>query len=130
MTIVLDSITNFIIFDSERAIRKSDKKERWQKIVLSAMKQSLRSYLPNIEIVNSLNEILNLDGRKILLEQNSEKKISGAKINHYEKYYFIFGPEGGLSKEEMNLFDEKYKLADNRLRTETAIIKCASLILE
>ena len=123
-------ITNFIIFDSERAIRKSDKKERWQKIVLSAMKQSLRSYLPNIEIVSSLNEILNLDGRKILLEQNSEKKISGIKINHYEKYYFIFGPEGGFTVDEMNLFDEKYKLADNRLRTETAIIKCASLILE
>lgn len=123
-------ITNFIIFDSERAIHKSDKKERWQKIVLSAMKQSLRSYLPNIEIVNSLNEILNLDGRKILLEQNSEKKISGVKINPEEKCFFIFGPEGGLSKEEMNLFDEKYKLADNRLRTETAIIKCASIIME
>ena len=51
-------ITNFIIFDSERSIHKSDKKERWEKIVLSAMKQSLRSYLPNITVINSLIEYL------------------------------------------------------------------------
>ncbi len=122
-------ITNFIVFDSERVIHKSNKKERWQKIVLSAMKQSLRSYLPNIDIVNSINEIYNLKGRKILLEQNSELKISSFK-NRDEKIYFIFGPEGGFAEAEMNLFNEKYRLAENRLRTETAIIKCASLITE
>ena len=53
-------ITNFIIFDSERSIHKSDKKERWEKIVLSAMKQSLRSYLPEIRIINSLKDVCNL----------------------------------------------------------------------
>jgi 16S rRNA (uracil1498-N3)-methyltransferase len=123
-------ITNFIIFDSRRVIHKSFKKERLQKIVLSAMKQSLRSYLPNMDAVNSLDEILSLDGRKILFEQNSEKNISELKVKKKEKYYFIFGPEGGFTNEEMNLFDEKYKLAENRLRTETAIIKCASIIME
>ena len=56
-------ITNFIIFDSVRAIHKSDKKERWEKIVLSAMKQSLRSYLPNITVINSLKDICKLEGR-------------------------------------------------------------------
>ncbi|RPI71922.1 MAG: 16S rRNA (uracil(1498)-N(3))-methyltransferase [Ignavibacteriales bacterium] len=121
-------ITNFIIFDSERAVHKSDKKERWQKIVLSAMKQSLRSYLPTINIINSVDEILELEGRKILLEQNSENQISELKINKNEKYFFIYGPEGGLTKEELNLFDEKYRLDENRLRTETAVIKCASII--
>ncbi|OGU72119.1 MAG: hypothetical protein A2V93_06045 [Ignavibacteria bacterium RBG_16_34_14] len=123
-------ITNFIIFDSERAMHKSDKRERWQKIVLAAMKQSLRSYLPNINVINSVNEILKLEGRKILLEQNSVNQISKLKINKNEKYYFIFGPEGGFTEEEINLFDEKYKLAENRLRTETAVVKCASIIVE
>lgn len=122
-------ITNFIIFDSERAIHKSIKKERWRKIVLSAMKQSLRSYVPKINAVNSLNEILKPDGRKILLEQTAGNKISSLEINKDEKYYFIFGPEGGFTKEEINLFNEKYKLTENRLRTETAVIKCASVIL-
>ena len=123
-------ITNFVIFDSERTIHKSDKKERWEKIVLSAMKQSLRSYLPEIIDVNSVEEIYNLEGNKIILEQNSGKKISELKINKDEKYYFIFGPEGGLANEELKLFDKNnfYTLAENRLRTETAIIKCASII--
>jgi 16S rRNA (uracil1498-N3)-methyltransferase len=123
-------VTNFIIFDSERSIHKSDKKERWEKIVLSAMKQSLKSYLPEITVINSLKDICNLEGNKIILEQNSEKKISGLKINLKEKYYFIFGPEGGFSNEELELFDKNsfYSLADNRLRTETAVIKCASIL--
>jgi len=123
-------ITNFIIFDSERAIHKSDKKERWEKIVLSAMKQSLRSYLPVIMGINSLKDIYNLKGNKIILEQNSEKRISEIKINPGEKYYFIFGPEGGLTNEEFELFDKDdfYTLAENRLRTETAVIKCASIL--
>jgi 16S rRNA (uracil1498-N3)-methyltransferase len=123
-------ITNFVIFDSERAIHKSDRKERWQKIVISAMKQSLRSYLPVIATVNSLTDIYNLKGNKIILEQNSEKKISELKMNREEKYYFIFGPEGGFTDDELGLFDKNdfYSLADNRLRTETAVIKCASLL--
>lgn len=123
-------ITNFIIFDSERAMHKSDKKERWQKIVLSAMKQSLRSYLPVIRVVHSLNEITKLDGEKIVLEQNSKQDIRNLKTDKSKKYYFVFGPEGGFTEDEMTQFDENnfYKLAYNRLRTETAIIKCASIV--
>ena len=121
-------ITNFIIFDSERTMHKSGKLDRWNKIVLSAMKQSLRSYLPNLEIINSIKDIFKYEGIKILLEQNCDKKISSLRINKNEKYFFIFGPEGGFTNEEQNLFDEKYNLAENRLRTETAIIKCASFI--
>ncbi len=45
-------ITNFIIFNSERAIYKSDKKGRWEKIVLSAIKHSLISYLPFLTVAN------------------------------------------------------------------------------
>jgi len=96
------------------------------------MKQSLRSYLPVITVINSLKDIYKIDGKKILLEQNSGKKISELKVNREEKYYFIFGPEGGFTNEELELFgkDDFYSLASNRLRTETAVIKCASLILE
>jgi RsmE family RNA methyltransferase len=53
-------------------------------------------------------------------------------LNSAENYYFIFGPEGGLSEKELNLFDanEIYNLTPYRLRTETAIVKCASMINE
>src|SRR5690606_8481092 len=73
-------ITNFIIFNSERTFHKSSKIKRWQKIVLSAMKQSLRSFLPSIIEINSVDEILKYDGRKILLEQTTSNKITSLEL--------------------------------------------------
>jgi 16S rRNA (uracil1498-N3)-methyltransferase len=123
-------IVHFIVFDSSKAIHKSNRLERWNKILLSAMKQSLLSYLPDLKIIPSLEEIKNLEAEKIVLEQTATKHIKDLNIEKQKKYFFIFGPEGGLSNEEMELFNEgsKFKLADNRLRTETAIIKCAAII--
>jgi 16S rRNA (uracil1498-N3)-methyltransferase len=121
-------ITNFLIFDSERTISKSNRSDRWNKILLSAMKQSLNSFLPKIELLN-FKDIFNLQGIKIGLEQTSQKKIKELELGLNDKYYFVFGPEGGISEKELNFFekDNLYKLAENRLRTETAIILAASL---
>lgn len=123
-------ITNFIIFDSDRAISKGDKTDRWNKIAIAAMKQSLQSYLPKIEYIKNLKLLSEKDGVKILFEQNSNNYFSELKLDENNKYYFIFGSEGGLTETELSNFDKQnfYKLADNRLRTETAIIKTASLI--
>lgn len=122
-------LTNFIIFDSERTISRANKIDRWNKILLSAMKQSLRSFLPKLEVHN-LNDIVNLPGIKIGFEQSSLNEAGSLKLDPDEIYYFIFGPEGGLSEQELNLFKEEnvFKISDNRLRTETAVISIASLI--
>ena len=123
-------ITNFIVYDAERSISKSAKIERWNKIILSAMKQSLRSFLPVISTSNSLKEICKLNGEKIIFEQNAEKSFIKFEVREGKKYYFIFGPEGGLTSKELGLFDKNkfHKLAENRLRTETAVVKCAALL--
>lgn len=123
-------ITHFIIYDSERTIPKGNKIERWEKILLSAMKQSLRSYLPDLLFLNSLRELKSMDGKIILLSQEAVPSFSNAHINENSNYYFIFGPEGDLTDEERNLFkgDEMFNLGNYRLRSETAIIKCASML--
>jgi len=123
-------ITNFIIFESERSYKKGEKSDRWNKILLSAMKQSLRSYLPSLTTTNSLKEIFKYPGDKIVFEQNSENSFNSLLIENEKEYYFIFGPEGGLSNEELNLVSSSahFKLADNRLRSETAIVTCAALL--
>jgi len=94
------------------------------------MKQSLRSFLPAITIIESLSEIADTDGKKIILSQEADQKFTGSLINNRDKYYFIFGPEGDFTEDEKNMFSEEdfYNLGDHRLRSETAIIKCASII--
>jgi 16S rRNA (uracil1498-N3)-methyltransferase len=123
-------ITHFIIFESRRTVAKGEKTDRWNKILVSAMKQSLRCHVPNLKVVNSVKEIFALNGGKIGFEQNSSNTIANLKIIPDINYYFIFGPEGGLDHDELELFNPEniYNLAENRLRTETAIIKAASLL--
>ena len=123
-------VTNFIIFESRRTIARGEKADRWNKILISAMKQSLRCYLPEIKVVNSIKEIFSLGGGKIGFEQNSTNRIDSLKIIPGINYYLVFGPEGGMDKDELELFNPEniYNLAENRLRTETAIIKAASLL--
>ncbi len=123
-------VTHFIIYDAERAVAKGSKTDRWNKIVLAAMKQSLRSFLPAIEISGGPDEIADRYGAKFVFEQNSSNGFYPDKIDDSEDSYFIFGPEGGLSEKELNLFkgDDIYKLSDTRLRSETAVIVCASYL--
>lgn len=120
-------ITNFIIFDSNRSVAKIKNVEKWNKTLLSAMKQSLRSYLPVITSIKGCKEFLNLNGEKIMFDQGGDKQFTKEVLND-NKQYFIFGPEGGFTNEELSLFSISYKLSDNRLRTETAVIKCASIL--
>lgn len=128
-------VTNFVIFNSSRTIPKGEKLDRWNKIALAAMKQSLRTYLPNIEYINSFEKIKSFEGNKIILEQKGNDSI----INYLrlvkdkfpsEKFYFIFGPEGGLSQNELNSISDCkiLTLTPNRLRAETAVIATATAI--
>lgn len=121
-------ITNFILFHSERSIPKKINRERVEKIFISAVKQSLQSWLPNVIYVNSTNEIASKDGDKIVFDQSSKVIFCADKVNVNNKSFFIFGPEGGLTKKEIETINTSqiYRLADNRLRTETAIIKAVS----
>jgi 16S rRNA U1498 N3-methylase RsmE len=77
-----------------------------------------------------LDELAPLDGEKIVFEQSSEDYFSRDKIKAEMHYLFIFGPEGDFTIDELGILNSSinYKLAENRLRTETAIIKAASLL--
>lgn len=137
-------ITNFIVFDSQRSVPKGDKIERWEKILLAAMKQSLRSWLPKIQYSKSISEIVKLDGTKILFDQNAQKTFQSFlqtfKVSHDRRdsqfsifnsqLFFIFGPEGGFTNGECRMLNEELtvRLTENRLRSETAIVTAASVL--
>lgn len=120
-------ITNYIIFDSQRSVSKVRNIEKWKKTMLAAMKQSLRPFLPVIETVNEIDDIIKLKGDKFVFDQNAKLRFD-RNCSIEGTCYFVFGPEGGLTEQELSGFEKVYSLSENRLRTETAVIKCASLI--
>lgn len=121
-------ITNFILFSSRFTLSKKAKPEKFQKTILAAMKQSLRAFLPQITSA-SFNEIIQFDGVKVIFEQNAKLDFDG-KADLDKPTYYLFGPEGGFDKNEIESVEQekRYSLSTNRLRSETAIIKCASLL--
>lgn len=128
-------ITNFIIFDSIRTVIKGAKIERWEKILIAAMKQSLRTWLPKVQYISSVSQIAAFPGKRVIFEQSAvlpfNKFLSQPQIaNKHDHLYFVFGPEGGFADEEIAMAKKCsfVKLTDNRLRSETAIISAASLI--
>ncbi len=128
-------ITNFLIINTERTIPKGEKLVRWNKISLASMKQSLRTYLPKIEYLKSLEKMNLFEGEKIVLDQNGDENLveylsTIRKDFSDKKFYFIFGPEGGLSQTEIaKVLDNKVlTLTPNRLRAETAVISTATAI--
>ncbi len=129
-------ITNFIVFDSKNTVAKGEKLERWQKILVSAMKQSLRSWLPKISYMKNVHNMMILDGEKIFFEQSALQSFQNyLSANHQQittNRYLIFGPEGGFSEEESKVMSAEcrvLRLTDNRLRSETAIITAAALLV-
>lgn len=127
-------ITNFFIYEAKRSTPKGMKIKRWEKLVLAAMKQSLRSYLPSVKKLESLSLLNNMPGIKVVFDQESDNLFVDfiKELNSIEKenLYLVFGPEGGLTEEELNSIDEKNicRLTMNRLRSETAIVAAVSIL--
>jgi 16S rRNA (uracil1498-N3)-methyltransferase len=123
-------ITKFILFNSEHTVSRAFNLERLNKIVLSAMKQSLRAYLPKIEVVNTIIEFNSFGCELILFDQSGSTRLSDYKFDQHKNYLMIFGPEGGFYEKEISELNNTsiLKLTDNRLRTETATVKAASII--
>ena len=126
-------ITNFIIYSPGKGSSRAPRLDRLEKIAIAAMKQSLRAFRPEINIFNSLEELFNTKGEKIVFDQKSDKTFSEYVKNSMEKnsgYYLIIGPEAGFSENEYKLFTNvtKLKLTDNRLRTETAAVVVGTVI--
>ncbi|RZK67848.1 MAG: 16S rRNA (uracil(1498)-N(3))-methyltransferase [Pedobacter sp.] len=123
----IDEITPIITDRSERRIVKED---RLNKVITSAVKQSIKAYHPKLNEAISYNAFLNLpfEGNKLIahcIDENDKKYISELVTPH-QKYLILIGPEGDFSPEEVNLaLNKGFKpltLGDNRLRTETAAL--------
>jgi 16S rRNA (uracil1498-N3)-methyltransferase len=117
---------------SEHSERKALNIERIDKIVVSAMKQSLNLNFPKINQPVEFKDFIRLksEGTKCIA-YCEEKTISFAEtIASGKPTLTMIGPEGDFSKQEVEAAIAKgftpVSLGRNRLRTETAgIVSCA-----
>jgi 16S rRNA (uracil1498-N3)-methyltransferase len=126
-------ITPIICEHSERKIIKID---RFQKIIESAMKQSLHYYLPKLNEAISYTDFIKkeISGQKFIAHcAETDKKSLKNELVKNSNVTLLIGPEGDFSVKEIQLaLDNNYipvSLGNSRLRTETAaIVACHSVI--
>lgn len=128
----IDEITPLLCARSER---KEIKTERLKKVAISAMKQSLKFHLPQInEIIPFANFIANTtieQGFICFGEAPSQNQLN-AFTTANKHNIFLIGPEGDFTPKEINLAAEKkyipLNLGTSRLRTETAALHVVSIV--
>ncbi len=111
-----------------RPERYANKRERWEKIVFEAVKQSGRAVIPRIEETHDFADVIARNGVKILFDADAEP----SSIGQPDEVTLLIGPEGGWSADELRdacaagcLFQ---RLGPRRLRAETAAIAAAAVI--
>lgn len=117
--------------------RREVKMARLEKIMISAMKQSQKATLPQLEGMVNLIDFLcrPFDGRKFIAycEENEGERFPLKDLYHPgENALVLIGPEGDFSSEEIRLAKAKgfepISLGKSRLRTETAaLVACHTL---
>jgi len=119
----IDEITPIICSHSERKVIKTD---RCNKILLSAMKQSLKFHLPTLNETVVLNDFLkqNFNGNKYIAHCKESEKTTLKNMPKTESIIILIGPEGDFSPTEIEMaLENQFKavsLGTSRLRTETA----------
>ncbi len=125
----IDEITPIICENSERKIIKL---ERLYKVLISAMKQSLKYKIPKLNKITTFSEFIQNDTESIKFIAHCEKTDKTTlknQIKSAKRITILIGPEGDFSTNEITkALLHKYiplSLGESRLRTETAgIVAC------
>ena len=125
----IDRVTPLLCRYSER---KEIKTDRLEKVMVSAMKQSLKAFLPHLDPLTKFNDFVSqsYNGQKFIAHcEEQSRDLLKNKIVTGENYLILIGPEGDFSNEEIELAIQSgfhpVSLGESRLRTETAgLVAC------
>lgn len=108
--------------------------DRWRSIAREAMKQSVQSWLPQVETLHRTGELAALARNSVMLvleptahqtlSQTVEQNLQHIPRSADQKIVLVVGPEGGISPQEHDLLRDagahSVKLGSGILRTSTA----------
>lgn len=127
-------VSGVYLIKTQNTYPKKINLERLEKIAVSAMKQSLKAYRPElsglIDFKDFIRESSPFESKFIAhLNENSEDIIEAPLSG---KVLVLIGPEGDFSKEELQMAAENgfktVTLGRSRLRTETAGVFAVSIL--
>ncbi|HET6556159.1 MAG TPA: 16S rRNA (uracil(1498)-N(3))-methyltransferase [Prolixibacteraceae bacterium] len=112
--------------------RKEIKNDRLEKVMISAMKQSLKATLPQLDPLTRFSDFIArpFEGQKFIAHcDDQHRDVLKKMITPHQNYLILIGPEGDFSADEINNALQAgfhpVSLGDSRLRTETAgVVAC------
>jgi len=120
------------LFRSEHTIKENVRMDRLESIAVSAMKQSLRAWLPKISLYHSFEELLEGFPEATYLaahekvEVDSRHKDFKVDPKNSKQLLLLVGPEGGFAPREIAEVESRdgrlVSLGTHRLRAETAAV--------
>ena len=130
----IDEITMLV---SQHSERRNVNIDRIDKIIVSAMKQSVKAYKPILNDATPFSDFVKTEraGRKMIAHCiDSEKHPLKSMVDETSEYTVLIGPEGDFSPEEVALAETNgyscIDLGPYRLRTETAaLVACHTINL-
>ena len=131
----ISEITPVICEHSERKVFKN---ERFERVIQSALKQSLHAYFPVLHEPLAFSDFLKekLPQEKFIAhcEETSDKNLLSKELKPQTEVLVLIGPEGDFSSEEIIAAKEAgfkaVSLGNSRLRTETAaVVACHTVAL-
>ncbi|MFA7688097.1 MAG: RsmE family RNA methyltransferase [Moheibacter sp.] len=123
----IDQISFLKTFHSER---KNINLDRCLKILVSAVKQSLKAYVPQLNDLVKFNDFIKENHPENKLIAHCDEDFNRLNFREFiqpqKDYLILIGPEGDFSKEEIEFAQENgftgISLGNQRLRTETAAL--------
>ena len=121
----------------KRSERDKLSMERMQRVIHEAMKQSLRTYLPKLNKLTPVSELLQSDlpDLRFIAHCEADEKVDlKRRVAPDKDIVILIGPEGDFSRPEIESAYEAgflpVSLGRSRLRTETAaIVACTTVNL-
>lgn len=114
----------------DRSERKDVKTDRLNKVITSAVKQSVRAYHPKLNEPQKFKDFIgnNTEGQRFIAHCIGSKKFPlKDQIKLHSRYLVLIGPEGDFSPSEIDsalqLNFIPVSLGSTRLRTETAALE-------
>jgi len=129
----IQEITPIFCDRSERKVINAD---RFEKIIVSAMKQSNETFFPKLNDAISFKEFIKQknEGLQFIAHcEETDRKSLKEALKPNENVTLLIGPEGDFSEKEIALAIENnfqpVTLGNTRLRTETAaVVACHSVV--